>query len=139
MWTQLPQKKGHTHPTQFLVHVYCDQTAGWIMNQDATWYGGKPRPMGRCYTPFTRYNRLSNQLYNRFDNRLYRVNKHPTSCQTGCQPGLCNRFDNRIDNRFDNGLYTRDRRLSNRLYNRLNVCIHDTSGCQSGLTTGCIV
>ena len=30
MVTQLPQKKGHTHPTQFLAHVYCDQTAGWI-------------------------------------------------------------------------------------------------------------
>jgi len=30
-------------------------------------------------TPFTRYSRL----YNRFDNRLYRVNKHPTGCQTG--------------------------------------------------------
>jgi len=27
--TQLPQKKGHS-PTQFLAHVYCDQTAGWI-------------------------------------------------------------------------------------------------------------
>jgi len=26
------------------------------------------------YTPFTRYNRLSHRLYNRFDNRLYRVN-----------------------------------------------------------------
>ena len=24
---------------------------------------------------------LSNRLYNRFDNRLYRVNKHPTGCQ----------------------------------------------------------
>ena len=21
--TQIPQKKGHTHPTQFLAHVYC--------------------------------------------------------------------------------------------------------------------
>jgi len=40
-------------------------------------------------TPFTRYNRL----YNRFDNRLYRVNKHPTGCQTGCD----NRFDNRVE------------------------------------------
>jgi len=30
MGTQLPpQKKGHS-PTQFLVHVYCGQTAGWI-------------------------------------------------------------------------------------------------------------
>jgi len=116
-----PRKKGHNHPHAFLVHVYCDQTAGWIMNQDATWNGGKPRPMGRCYTPFTRHSRLSNQLYNRFDNRLYRVNKHPTSCQSGCQPRLCNRFDNRVErtatvrstgcqkglyNRFDNGLTT---------------------------------
>jgi len=24
-------------------------------------------------SPFTRYSRLSNRLYNRFDNRLYRV------------------------------------------------------------------
>jgi len=25
-----PRKKGHTHPTQFLAHVYCGQTAGWM-------------------------------------------------------------------------------------------------------------
>ena len=31
----------------------------------------------------TRWTRLSNLFYNRFDNRLYRVNKHPTGCQTG--------------------------------------------------------
>ena len=30
------------------------------------------------------------------DNRLYRVNKHPTACQTE----LYNRFDNRFDNRL---------------------------------------
>jgi len=24
------QKKGHNHPTQFLAHVYCGQTAGWM-------------------------------------------------------------------------------------------------------------
>jgi len=30
--------------------------------------------------PFTRYNRLSNPLSNRYDNRLYRVYKHSTSC-----------------------------------------------------------
>jgi len=28
--TIYPQKKRHTHPTQFLAHVYCGQTAGWI-------------------------------------------------------------------------------------------------------------
>ena len=25
-----PQKKGHTHPTQFVANVYCGQTAGWM-------------------------------------------------------------------------------------------------------------
>ena len=25
-----PKKKGHPHPTQFLAHVYCGQTAGWM-------------------------------------------------------------------------------------------------------------
>ena len=25
-----PRKKGHTHPRQFLAHVYCGQTAGWM-------------------------------------------------------------------------------------------------------------
>jgi len=30
MGTQLPSEKGHTHPTQFLAHVYCGQTAEWI-------------------------------------------------------------------------------------------------------------
>ena len=25
-----PRKIGHTHPTQFLAHVYCGQMAGWI-------------------------------------------------------------------------------------------------------------
>ena len=25
-----PQKKGRTHPTQFLAHVYCGQVAGWM-------------------------------------------------------------------------------------------------------------
>ena len=30
MGTQLPLEKGHTHPTKFLAHVYCGQTAGWM-------------------------------------------------------------------------------------------------------------
>jgi len=25
-----PRKIGHTHPTQFLAHVYCGQMAGWM-------------------------------------------------------------------------------------------------------------
>jgi len=30
MWIQLPQKKGTSTPAQFLAHVHCGQTAGWI-------------------------------------------------------------------------------------------------------------
>jgi len=30
MGTQLPQKKGHSPPPQFLAHVYCGRRAGWI-------------------------------------------------------------------------------------------------------------
>jgi len=30
MGTQLPPEKRHTHPTQFLAHVYCGQMAGWM-------------------------------------------------------------------------------------------------------------
>ena len=33
--------------------------------------------------------RLSSRLYNRLDNRLYRVNKHPTGCQPGCRLNVC--------------------------------------------------
>ena len=66
------------------------------------------------------------RFYNRFDNRVERT---ATVRSTGCHTGLYNRFDNR--------LYTRYGRLSNRLSNgfdnRLNVCIHNTTGCQSGL------
>jgi len=115
-------------------------------------------------TPCTRYSRLSNRLYN----RLYRVNKHPTGCQSGYQTGLTTVLNEQplfiqpvvkpslttvlvdvrstgcqtgLYNRFNNRLYTRYSRLSNRLsngfdINRLNVCIHDTTSCQAGLTTG---
>jgi len=66
-----------------------------------------------CHTPFTRYNRLSTRLYNRIDNRLYTR-----------YSWLSNRLSNGLDN-------------------RLNVCIYDTTGCQTGLrtgfATGCIV
>jgi len=40
------------------------------------------------YPVYTIQHLVVKRLYNRFDNRLYRVNKHPTGCQTGCQSGL---------------------------------------------------
>ena len=61
------------------------------------------------YTQFTQYIRLSNGLDNQFDNRLYTRYSH---------------LSNWLSNGFDN---------------RLNVCIYDTTGCQTGLTTDCIV
>jgi len=66
--------------------------------------------IGECHTPFTRYSRLSNRLYNLFDtgcivyktsnrlsNRLSNrfgnhVERRATVRSTGCQTGLYNRF-----------------------------------------------
>ena len=76
------------------------------------------------YTPFTRYNRLSDRLHNRSDNRLYHtglttglttvLNEQPLFVQPVVKPGSTT------------GLTT--------------GCIHDTAGChtscQTGLTTG---
>jgi len=80
-------------------------------------------------TPFTRYNRLSERLYNRYDNRLDVCLHNAAGCPV-VQPAV--QLNSRLYNRFDN---------------RLDVCIHDTTccptGCQTGLTagltTGCIV
>jgi len=35
--------------------------------------------------------------------------------------------------------FTRHNLLSNQFDNQLKVCIHDTTSCQTGLTTGCIL
>ena len=98
---------------------------------------------GLCYTPFTRYSRLSNRLYNWFDNRL---NEQwlfvQQGCQTGCTTGLTTSLTtgcihgtavvkpvvkrdwqpveclytryNRLSKRFDNNRF--DNRFDNRLY-----------------------
>ena len=81
-------------------------------------------------TPFTRYNRLSNRrLYNRFDNRLYRVNKHPTGCQTGLTTVL-----------NEQPLFVQPIIKLGCTTGLTTGCIHDTAscqnGCQTGLTTG---
>ena len=87
---------------------------------------------GKSKAPFTRYNLLSNRLSNRFDNRVYRVYKHSTGCQTrlttgltsgcivytaGCETGCTAWFDNRLNEQW-------------------LIVQH---GCQTGVTTGCIV
>jgi len=75
------------------------------------------------------YNRLSVRLYNRFDNRLYRVNKHPTGCQTVvkrvCQTGLTTGLTTVLNEQT-----VRSTQLSKRLYNPV---------WQPGLTTGLTV
>jgi len=106
------------------------------------------------YTPFTRYNR--------FDNRLYRVNKHPTGCQRVWRPVWClftwySRLSNQFHNRFDNRVeqtttvccHCSFNRLSNwvvqpvwqlavytiqPVVKRVWQLVHDTTGCQTGLT-----
>jgi len=39
-------KKGHTHHHPILAHVYCGPN-GW-MDEDAAWYGSRPRPRPHC-------------------------------------------------------------------------------------------
>ena len=130
-------RPGHQHNTQTSVRLI---TSTHTHHGCMTSFMMKPT-LARCpfclerynnNTPFTRYNRLSTQLYSRFDNRLYRVNKHQTGCQTGMTTSLTNVLNEQplfvqhgcqtgLYNPFDNRLYTRYSRLSNR--------------CQTGLTT----
>ena len=56
---------------------------------------------------------------------------------------LSNRFDNRVNVCIHDttGCQTRCQsgcttRFDNRFDNRLDVCLHDTAGCQTGCTTG---
>jgi len=109
--------------------------------------------------PFTRYNLLSNRLSMRlsilFENRLHRVYKHSTGCQTrlttglttgcivytaDCQTGCTTRFDNRLnENLFvQHGCQTRCQTgFDNRLNEQWLFVQHGCqTGCQTGLTTG---
>ena len=74
----------------------------------------------------------NNRLYNRFDNQLYRVNKHPTSCHTGLTTVL-----------NEQSLFIQPVVKPGCTTGLTTGCIHDTAGCQTGLTTvlttGCIV
>ena len=81
-------------------------------------------------------NRLSNLFDNRFDNRLYRVYKHWTGCQTVfvkpvVQPGLTTGWTNSCS------FNTVVKPVWQPVWQALDVCLHDTAGCQTGLTTGC--
>jgi len=86
-------------------------------------------------TPFTRFNRLSNGLYNRFDNRVEQtvclfntVVKQWLFVQHGCQTGCTTRFDNRVEwtatvrsTGCQTGLYNRMYTWYSRLSNGLSV------------------
>jgi len=61
-----------------------------------------------------------------------------TGCQTGCTTRFGNRFDDRVER--STGCQTRfDNRFDNGFYNRLYRVYKDLLGCQTVLTTGCIV
>jgi len=90
--------------------------------------------------PFTRYNRLSLRLYNRFDNRFdNRVKQTALFVQHSCQTGLYNRFDNRLYTRYNRLSNLFDNRFDNGFDNRLYRVYKHLPGCETGLTTGCIV
>ena len=87
---------------------------------------------------YTRYNRLSNGLYNRFDNRLYRVNKHPKGYQSGCQTGLTTGLTTVLN---EQPLFVQPiviSGLTTVLNEQLFVQPVVKPGCTTGLTTGCI-
>jgi len=121
-WPLRPHDIGARLEVRCELHV-TEQNSVATVNRE--WYLASEKHV--CLTPFTRYSRLSNRLYNRFDNRLYRVNKQ-LFVQPVVKPCLTNRFgkhglttvlneqlfvqhlpgwqtSNRIDNRFDNRLY----------------------------------
>ena len=141
----------------FWLHLFVTYSLCWALNDNFF-----PK------APFTRYNLLSNPLSNRwsnwFANRLYRVYKHSTGCQTrlttgftngcivytaGCQTGCTTRIDNRLNEQwlfvqhgYQTGCQTG---LYNRFDNRLErtVCSFNTvvkpvvkPGCTTSLTTG---
>jgi len=113
------------------------------------------QPVVLCIQTF---NRLSNPFDNRFD-------KMAVSCiqpvvKPVVQPGLTTGWTNScsfntvvkpcLSNWFDkHGLTTSwtnrcsfntvVKQVVNRSDNRLDVCLHDAAGCQTGCTTGCIV
>jgi len=74
-----------------------------------------------CYTPFTWYNRLSNRI----DIRLYRVKKHPTRLTTRLTTML-----------NEQPLFVQPVVKPGCTTSLITGCIHDTTGCQTGLRTG---
>jgi len=45
---QVPLPQRGTAPPQFLAHICCGHWPNGLMDQDATWYGGRPRPGQHC-------------------------------------------------------------------------------------------
>ena len=87
------------------------------------------------YPVYTIQHLVVKRLYNRFDNRLYRVNKHPTGCQTGCQSGLTAVFNEQplfvqpvVKPCCTTGLTIRYSRLSNGFDNRSDNRLHRVNG-----------
>ena len=79
------------------------------------------------YTPFTRYNRLSN----RFDNRLTVCLHDKATCQTGCQSGLTTGMTTVLNEQ----LFLQQVVTPGCITDLTTGCIHDTAGCQTGFTT----
>ena len=48
MGTQLPSPRGYSPLLQFSAHIRCGLRPNGGIDQDATWYGGRPRPRRHC-------------------------------------------------------------------------------------------
>jgi len=67
-------------------------------------------------------------MYNWFDNRLYRVNKHPTGCQTVLTTGLTTVLKEQL-------LFVQPVVKPGCTTALTTACIHDTAGCETGCQT----
>jgi len=75
VWVRSPQKL----TTLFVKMPFChssknDMAISAFIAYKCLTRNGRKIILPSRQAPFTRYNMLSNRLYNRFDNRLYRVN-----------------------------------------------------------------
>jgi len=76
-------------PVRWLPHPWCSSSScSERRTSSPIWACTTTRSAMLRYTRFTRYNSLSNRLYNRFDNWLDVCTHDTTCCPAGCQTGL---------------------------------------------------
>ena len=137
----------HSTPVWQQLAVLCKQTSNQLSNLFSNRFDNQLNvclhDTAGCQTG------CQTRLYNRFDNcttgLTTMLNKQPLFVQQVVKPGLTTLLNEQLfvqpvvkpgcTNIWQPAVYT----IQPVVKPGLNVCIHDTTGCQTGLTTGCIV